>query len=624
MSRTAVNSETPVAGAGLVPALSASDLICPTAPATIPSTGETPALRFKATDVYDYFKPSECVRRVALRARGVEEQDTDTAFVELLRNLGHLHEESHLASLAGLVDLAGLDPAGRERATLEAIRDGAAAIYQPRLRLELRLDGETLELVGEPDFLIRDAARGGYKIRDSKLARNVFSPRHRGIPAQLQIYGFLFERVAGKRPTELEVHAGDDDIVAVAYEGEKSVLDALREHLAMRAADPAVYEPTGWTKCAGCGFEDRCRAEAEARQDVALLYRVNQNRAREFDRLGIRTIADIPKAVDDPALRDYFWTGVRKPRPKDFVAPLVRSAESWMSKAAIRLDDAPEPPAAPNFAILDLEGLPPYADELDRTYLWGVKVFGEKPSSYMPAQSGFGPDGDREGWFAFLELADRLFTEYGPDLPFVAWSSHEKTRITEYVRRYGDAALSPPGMGGRKGRPYDESADVPDGQAVASPVVEAGGHGPATEGKPAAVGDAVRRTATSRPYDESADVPDGQAVASPVVGAGLVPAPSGVAARVLSNLVDLLSVVRNSVVLPLPSYSLKVVETFVGFHRRDTSANGTWSIARYIEATESNDPAAREAIVREILAYNEEDLDATWAVLEWLRAFLSR
>ena len=128
------------------------------------------------------------------------------------------------------------------------------------------------------------------------------------------------------------------------------------------------------------------------------------------------------------------------------------------------------------------------------------------------------------------------------------WSSHEKTRITEYIRRYGD---------------------------LSSPL-------PAGEGR-------------------------GE-------GAGV-----GIAARVLSNLVDLLTVVRNSVVLPLPSYSLKVVETFVGFPRRDTAANGTWSIAKYIEATESNDPAARDAIVREILAYNEEDLDATWAVLEWLR-----
>ena len=214
---------------------------------------------------------------------------------------------------------------------------------------------------------------------------------------QLQIYGFLFERLVGKRPIELEVHAGDDDIVAVAYEGEKAVLETLREHLAMRATDPAAYEPTGWTKCGGCGFEDRCRARGRGRAGRRpALPRQPGPRPRAFHRLDIRSIADIPKAVDDPALRDYFWTGVRKPRLKDFVDPLVRSAESWISKTPIRLDDAPVASRpARNVAMLDLEGLPPYADELDRTYLWGVKVFGEKPSAYQPAQSGFGPDGDK-------------------------------------------------------------------------------------------------------------------------------------------------------------------------------------------------------------------------------------
>ncbi len=524
--------------------------------------------RFVATDVYAFTKPSECARRVALRARGEPEQDTATAFVELLRKLGHRHEAGHLATLPGIVEISAPDPAERERLTLQAIRDGAVAIYQPHFRLELTLDGGTLELVGDPDFLIRDAASGGYRIRDSKLARNVRSQRHRGIPAQLQIYGLLYERAVGKRPIELEVHAGDGDIVALAYEGEEAVLESLRRHLAMRAADPAAYEPTGWTKCGGCGFEDRCRGQAEAAQDVALLARVSQNRAREFHRLGIRTIADIPKAVDDPAMRDYFWTGTRKPRPKDFVAPLVRSAESWISKTPIRLDDAPELPPGPSFAMFDLEGLPPNADELDRTYLWGVKVFGEKPSPYLSAQAGIGADagggGDREGWFAFLALADRLFAEYGPDLPFIHWSSHEKTRITEYVKRYGDMPSS---------RPGEPKAPHPDESSAPHPEEHLACH-------PEERSDEGSRTRSATPPHS-------------VAGAGLDPALPGVAARVLDNLVDLLSVLRNSVVLPLPSYSLKVVEGFVGF-RRANPGDGTWSIAKYIEATESNDPAARD------------------------------
>ena len=93
------------------------------------------------------------------------------------------------------------------------------------------------------------------------------------------------------------------------------------------------------------------------------------------------------------------------------------------------------------------------------------------------------------------------------------------------------------------------------------------------------------------------------------------------AARVLANSVDLLQLLKATVVLPLPSYSLKVVDEYVGFERRLSEANGSWSMAKYVEATETDDPAARAALVKEILAYNEEDLDATWAVMEWLRQF---
>ena len=61
-----------------------------------------------------------------------------------------------------------------------------------------------------------------------------------------------------------------------------------------------------------------------------------------------------------------------------------------------------------------------------------------------------------------------------------------------------------------------------------------------------------------------------------------------------------------------------MVDKYVGYRRTLADANGAWSIAEYIKATETNDPVARAAIVNQILAYNEEDLDATWAVLQWL------
>ena len=93
----------------------------------------------------------------------------------------------------------------------------------------------------------------------------------------------------------------------------------------------------------------------------------------------------------------------------------------------------------------------------------------------------------------------------------------------------------------------------------------------------------------------------------------------GTAARVLENLLDLLPITQDAMALPVTSYSLKVIEQYVGFERTQEEFGGTWSIARYMAAREMAPSPERDAIMAEILKYNEEDLAATWAVLEWLR-----
>ncbi len=81
-----------------------------------------------------------------------------------------------------------------------------------------------------------------------------------------------------------------------------------------------------------------------------------------------------------------------------------------------------------------------------------------------------------------------------------------------------------------------------------------------------------------------------------------------------------LTVTRESVVLPLPSFSLKVVEDYVGFERKEAEYGGAWAMATFIEATETSDEGKRKELMDKIVAYNKEDLEATWAVFQWLRA----
>ena len=42
-------------------------------------------------------------------------------------------------------------------------------------------------------------------------------------------------------------------------------------------------------------------------------------------------------------------------------------------------------------------------------------------------------------------------------------------------------------------------------------------------------------------------------------------------------------------------------------------------MAKYIEATEMADEQRRQEVMDQILIYNKEDLEATWAVLHWLK-----
>jgi len=151
----------------------------------------------------------------------------------------------------------------------------------------------------------------------------------------------------------------------------------------------------------------------------------------------------------------------------------------------------------------------------------------------MPAVAGFGPDRDRDCWFAFLENAKKVFNTCGI-VPFVHWASYEKTKLNLYISRYGD--------------------------------------------------------------------------------------PDGIADRVKTNLLDLLTVARNSIILPVPSFSLKVIEQYIGFKRSQSEFGGQWAMAMFVEATETSDESKRKQLMDEILKYNEEDLAATWAVFQWLRA----
>jgi predicted RecB family nuclease len=93
----------------------------------------------------------------------------------------------------------------------------------------------------------------------------------------------------------------------------------------------------------------------------------------------------------------------------------------------------------------------------------------------------------------------------------------------------------------------------------------------------------------------------------------------GTAARIELNLLDLQKVTFRSVGFPFSGYSLKDIERQVGFERRLKGWGGLQATLARNEASAEPSEPKRAKIMREVAAYNREDLDAMWAVLEWLR-----
>ncbi len=487
-------------------------------------------MRVSASDFYARYRPSACGLRVYLREHG-EAAAEPGPYEEVLRLLGDRHERAHLATFENVVDVSQGDEHRRLDQTRVHMTNRAPVMYQAAFLAELVIGGIPCVIRGDPDLLILDDI--GYAVRACKISLRVNEADHPEILRQLELYGWLYEQVAGTPPRRLEVFNGRGELIPVEYDGGDRVLRELEELVKLKTAANEPIEPVGWTKCNGCPFQTRCWSLAEQRRDVALVLGVDQSLARSLYTEGIHSIDELLDAFDVAELSEFKKPrGTKMVRVGNAAAGILRSAECLSKNAEVVLEP-PALPDGPNLVMLDLEGLPPQLDELDKIFLWGTQVFGTKPSAFNAALAGFGQDGDREGWEAFLANAKTIFDEYG-DVPFVHWHHYERTKLKGYVARHGDR--------------------------------------------------------------------------------------DGVASRVESNLIDLLPITQKAIVLPLASYSLKVVEKYVGFKRRIEEGRGDWAMAKYIEACETENEATRKEVMQQVLDYNREDLEATWAVVGWLRA----
>lgn len=82
-----------------------------------------------------------------------------------------------------------------------------------------------------------------------------------------------------------------------------------------------------------------------------------------------------------------------------------------------------------------------------------------------------------------------------------------------------------------------------------------------------------------------------------------------------ARLVDILVRLREKIIFPIPFYSLKDIAKYLGFSWRSQDASGADSVLWYEEWLETGN----EELLKEIVDYNEDDVRATWHVINWVR-----
>lgn len=90
--------------------------------------------------------------------------------------------------------------------------------------------------------------------------------------------------------------------------------------------------------------------------------------------------------------------------------------------------------------------------------------------------------------------------------------------------------------------------------------------------------------------------------------------PESFQAMMRVRLQDLLGILRPSVIFPLSFYSLKDIGAYIGFHWRTAEASGATSVLWYEDYLAKGE----QEVLDRLIAYNEDDVQATYALAKWL------
>jgi uncharacterized protein len=486
------------------------------------------------------------------------------AFAQLLVDKGRLHESTAL-DLCSDLGLSVLEVDGKRHGesfadwcarTASALDGAEDVIYQ----LPLAHDG----IRGVADFVLRVTdAEGAVRFEpvDAKLARVEAKPGH---VLQLCFYAEALEALTGARPERLHIWLGSGRLETIETAEVMPYWNRLRRQLATLLAEgsPApATRPEPNPHCEFCEFAGTCDGQWRSEDSLVFVTDVTGRDRHTLEASGIATMVDLAAAGTDSD--EVEGAGERD----DLGGRLPRLVEQARIQVAARAAGAGHhaesergvgaaAPARPPFRLI-----PRSADQVwDR----GLEQLPEPDDGDVFLDFEGHPfwRADTGLFFLFGYLARDDSGDWGYHTIWAHDLDEEKAATGELIRLLHERRERHPGMHVYHYNHTERSA--------------------------------LERLAATHG--------EGEAALGVLVATGLF--------------VDLLPVVRHSMWVGTEGRSLKVIEALTGFERSHDIDRGAGAVVEFEAYIADGDTARLDRIAR----YNEDDVQATMALRDWLVA----
>lgn len=274
---------------------------------------------------------------------------------------GVLHEKDYIKDLAlTWVKQVNLDQAFKE--TVPLMEAGVELIYQGVIQYEA--DGVLYQ--GRPDLLKKVSGKSKfgdyyYEPIDIKSTKELHSEQK----YQLVFYGLVLKQIQGIFPTQAAIINRDKETVPFLMDEEQKqkTVSHMEVILAIIKGDKPPLKLV--SSCKQSPWFNKCVSEAEAANDIALLYRLDSRSHSALRQNGINTLKDAAKMDVGALPKIPFATKEVLQRVKLQAQSLMDGKLIWLAKPQL-----PEPVLK---IFFDIEGDP----LLQTQYLFGFWVSGD-------------------------------------------------------------------------------------------------------------------------------------------------------------------------------------------------------------------------------------------------------